>query len=286
MTDSDREIAIVGFNDTPSPFPIAWPSTHKSLLPIVGKALIVHQIEHLVRTGVKEVRITNSVQQSVVRKLLKNGDAWGLNIKYSDLSPVDLISEYQALNKKFLYIVGDEVNFSSNIRKQFPTMHSLNDIKRKKSVIGKNKILSAHEYHLANLDIFTNKSEFTIPGTSIHNDNAYTDWNTSISPDAYIGRNIFIGNSCQISSLARLEQNCVLSEGVIIGKRTVLNNVTVLPNCNIASDIIISNSIITPNGVLNFDGHFYSFKETGLINNSKKYNETVTGLPTLTMKSF
>jgi len=258
-----NEIAIIGFSHLMSPIPNAWPSTHRALLPLAGKPMIIHQIEWLARTGFKEIRISGSIQQLAARRVLSNGEQWGLSIKYSDLSPDDIKAECLALGREYIYVICDELLLNSN-----------------QDITHSNKIESAEEYHLANLLVLNNPSDYVIPGAKIHNSNAHSDWNSMISSDAYIGENVFIGKNSQVNNLAQLKKNCILSEGVLIGKRTVLENVTVLPNCKISSDLIISNCIITSSGIIDFDGIYYNFKDSDYLRQSRSNNEITTGMPT------
>ena len=57
--------------------------TPKPLQHLYGKALIVHQIERLVRAGITEIIINVSYKREQFMRVLGNGDAWGISIQYS-----------------------------------------------------------------------------------------------------------------------------------------------------------------------------------------------------------
>jgi MurNAc alpha-1-phosphate uridylyltransferase len=56
----------------------------KPLLPVGGRAMIVHHLERLARLGVREVVINLSWQGARLRAALGDGAAWGLEIRYSE----------------------------------------------------------------------------------------------------------------------------------------------------------------------------------------------------------
>jgi MurNAc alpha-1-phosphate uridylyltransferase len=56
----------------------------KPLLPVRGKPLIVHHLEALARSGVREVVINLAWLGEQIRTALGDGSAWGVSIRYSE----------------------------------------------------------------------------------------------------------------------------------------------------------------------------------------------------------
>ena len=88
--------------------------TPKALLPVRGKPLIVHHLEALAESGVREVVINLAWLGERIRAALGDGRAWGLTIRYSDEAPQALETGggiFQALpwlgSGPFLVVNGD-----------------------------------------------------------------------------------------------------------------------------------------------------------------------------------
>ena len=64
--------------------------TPKPLLPIGGKPMIVHHLEKIADSGIKEVVINLGHLGSKIPQSLGNGSTWGLSIEYSDEGPEPL----------------------------------------------------------------------------------------------------------------------------------------------------------------------------------------------------
>ncbi|MDH3553953.1 MAG: hypothetical protein OER22_15185, partial [Gammaproteobacteria bacterium] len=67
MAAAKTPIAVIGFSAAASPLEPAWPSTHRALLPVAGKPLIVHLVEKLASDGIRHLRIAGSIQQHAAR---------------------------------------------------------------------------------------------------------------------------------------------------------------------------------------------------------------------------
>ena len=61
--------------------------TPKPLVSIGGKPLIVHHLEKIAQTGIKEVVINLGHLGDKIPEALGNGDTWGLSIQYSEEGP-------------------------------------------------------------------------------------------------------------------------------------------------------------------------------------------------------
>ena len=61
--------------------------TPKPLVSIGGKPLIVHHLEKIAQTGIKEVVINLGHLGEKIPEALGNGDTWGLSIQYSEEGP-------------------------------------------------------------------------------------------------------------------------------------------------------------------------------------------------------
>ena len=88
--DTKPPIAVIGFSDQASPLEPLWPSTHRSLMSIAGKSLIIYLIEQLADAGIRHVRIAGSIQQYAVRRRLRCGREWGMTVRYSALHGEEL----------------------------------------------------------------------------------------------------------------------------------------------------------------------------------------------------
>jgi len=55
----------------------------KPLLPVAGKPLIVHHIERLARSGIRQLVINHAHLGEMIEAYLGNGSAWGVDIQYS-----------------------------------------------------------------------------------------------------------------------------------------------------------------------------------------------------------
>jgi MurNAc alpha-1-phosphate uridylyltransferase len=58
--------------------------TPKPLLPVGGHPLIVWHLERLARAGIREVVINHAHLGDQIESLLGDGEAWGVNIRYSE----------------------------------------------------------------------------------------------------------------------------------------------------------------------------------------------------------
>jgi len=287
VTSLPDKIAVIGFTKDIAPLDPVWPSTHRALLPVCGKALIIHQIEKLVALGIKHIRIAGSIQQWAVRKRIKDGSEWGVKIRYSDLHADDLKTECIASTGSCVFLLGDQLGTTHNkeeIHNQSNDNNIVHIVSNSTGIANRNylnEIKTVEDYHLANIYMIKNPKEFNLNGAQIHNDNAYMDWDSYIAPDAFIGKNVFVSKHCKISSLARLESNCMLSHGVIIGRGTKLRNVTVLTNCVIAPNLAIENCVITSQGMFDFNGKYWPFLDTHQLEASRDNREALTGLPSV-----
>lgn len=64
--------------------------TPKPLLPVAGKPLIAYHLEALARAGIRDVVINLSWLGEQIRERLKEGDEFGVRIRYSEEGPVAL----------------------------------------------------------------------------------------------------------------------------------------------------------------------------------------------------
>ena len=58
-------------------------SLPKPLLPVAGKPLIVHHIERLARSGIRQLVINHAHLGGMIEAYLGDGSAWGVEIQYS-----------------------------------------------------------------------------------------------------------------------------------------------------------------------------------------------------------
>jgi NDP-sugar pyrophosphorylase family protein len=295
-------VAVIGFTEKSSPLEPLWPSTHRALLPIAGKALIVHIVEQLVEAGVRHIRIAGSIQQFAVRKRLGDGSEWGVTIRYSDLHGDDLRMECLLASGQCLYMLGDVLNYG-NLRKLVlrPDYDALEpDLQynaaglwrlRDGRVFGyslglggdelpyENSLVSVADYHDANLRATQGLlPRLNVPGTRIHGA-AIADWKTQIANNAFVGADVFVGKHSKIGSLARLERNCILSNGVIVDNGVRIENISVLPNCYVGRSMNLRDAVLGPDGVLGLDGTFWPVADPRLLGPTRDNREALTGLP-------
>ena len=299
---SHAPIAVIGFGDLASPLEPLWPSTHRALLPLAGKSLIVYLVEQLADAGIRHIRIAGSIQQFAVRRRLGNGAEWGVTVRYSDLHGEELFAECLASEGRCLYLRGDELydaDYSS-----LPTADALAGIApdlapgdpgywlladgelrgfstgaASLSVSYANPIATIRDYHEANLRVARGLlPRLNVPGAALHR-GAVADWQTDIAPTAAIGDDVFIGKHSRVGHLARLRYRCVLSNGVMIDNGAQLENVSILPNCFVGRELRVRNAIIGPDGLLGFDGTHIAIDNEQLLAPTRHNQEVRTGLP-------
>ncbi|MEM7431061.1 MAG: NDP-sugar synthase [Pseudomonadota bacterium] len=299
---SRMPVAIIGFSDDESPLDLLWPSTHRALLPIAGKPVIVYLIEQLADAGIRHVRITGSIQQYAVRNRLRCGREWGIKIRYSDLHKDELLNECVVTDGEGLLLYGDRLydaefrgvlrratderraNAASELR---PGLWRFVDGQMRRHAlqngngapIYENSLTTPEDYLRANLraaGVIANV--LTVPGAPLHRD-AVADWKSDIRAGARIGEQVFIGKHCRVGSLARLESNCVLSNGAVIASGACLENVVVLPNCYVGARMRIRDAILGNHGVLSLAGQYWPVRNPAYLSVTRKNSEAQTGLP-------
>lgn len=299
---STAPIAVIGFSDQSSPLEPLWPSTHRALMPLAGKSLIVYLVEQLADAGVRHVRIAGSIQQYAVRNRLRCGDEWGITVRYSDLHGDELLAECLANEGRCLYLLGDhlyDADFQSLVERashfdvsaDLPvgaaglwrihdgalTGHSMGAASAKNSY--ENPLSSVLDYHEANLRVARGYlPRLNVPGAPLHRA-AIADWQSDIAKDAAIGPDVYVGKHCRVGPLARLESNCVLANGVLVDSGARLQNVTVLPNCYLGCRLNIRDAILGPDGILGFAGEFWPVRNREFLGATRENFEERTGLP-------
>ena len=287
---------IIDFSGRTSPLEPLWPATHRCLLPLCGKALIVHLIESLARAGLRHVRMADTYPTRIARRRLGNGEEWGLKISYPDLAGKDLLSECIAANGRCIQVNGDELHAyrfdqiaweSETGRAAGATLwqvgsHGL-DQRRAPGQSGWQPIDSVLALHKANQRLAAGKLDLVMPGKPFHDFGAYVDWRSEIASDAYVGRHIFVGKHALVGSRARLEESCVLSNGVVVEAECRLRNVTVMPNCRIRAGTSLSDALVTHEGVYDLSagstGYTVFEPSDGFLERTRDNDEQRTGLP-------
>ena len=66
--DAKPPIAVIGFSDQASPLEPLWPSTHRSLMPIAGKSLIIYLIEQLADEVAAFTAVAGKEQRGELRR--------------------------------------------------------------------------------------------------------------------------------------------------------------------------------------------------------------------------
>jgi len=286
---------VLDFTALTSPFEQLWPTTHRALLPVVGKPVLVHVLERLRNRGFRHFRIARHLQQPFVRHRLGNGEEWGVKLRYSDLAGDDLAEETVAVFGRCLYLYGDELldprldldapaNKSDVPVINSPGKYCLNkgggDYEIRPLKQGQSKRLaSVADYHQLSFRLCADFSEDdTLPGAQLHR-SAQLDWKTVIAPDVLVGGSCFVGKHCRISSGAFLEKNCVLGNGVYIDKKARLSNCVVLPNTYIGKQVALRDCVVGPQGVVHVSGEFIRAASPAVLRETRANEESKTGLP-------
>lgn len=103
----------------------------KQLLPLANKPILFHIIEKVVRAGLHDIGIIVGDTREEVKKIVGNGDRWGVNISYID-QPIPLglahavktASEF-LMEDDFLMVLGDNV-FNMDLNKLIDNFYSNN----------------------------------------------------------------------------------------------------------------------------------------------------------------
>ena len=305
-TTAQRPVAVIGFSSAPSPLEPVWPSTHRALLPIAGKPMIVHLIDQLARDGITHIRIAGSIQQFAVRQRLGDGSEWGVRIRYSDLHGADLRAQTVLEFGECLSFSGDSLNAASFEQLEAHGPVKLEDPTRREEfgsfwklwpvgparysiacATGKpylfDPLMTVLGFHTANIEAANGLlDELILPGRR-RADGVIVDWGTSISRSARIGRSVVIGKHCSIEAGAVLESDCVVGNGSIIRKGVHLQNVTVLPNTIVGANVMLRDAVVTPVGVFSLEGEFFDLQRSGRIGRARGNEESRTGIPSETL---
>lgn len=295
-------VAVIGFSRAASPLEPAWPSTHRALLPIAGKALVVHLVEQLARSGIRHLRFAGSIQQFAVRRRLRDGREWGVRIRYSDLHDVDLRLQTLLEYGQCLYLCADHLHLTEfsglpherafaaadpvlraeqaaywRILKTGPARCHVASVAPKPNI--HDPLLTVRSYHGVNLAAAERQQQsLVLPGRAMK-DGVFVDWDTDLGSGVELGTNITIGKHCRIDRRVRLIRRCAIGNGVIIGRDSQLANVTVLPNTYIGADVRLQDAIVTPIGLFDLEGHFLHCRERSVLGRVRGNAETYTGLP-------
>jgi len=299
--DSAAPIAVIGFSAAASPLEPAWPSTHRALLPVAGKPLIVHLVEQLAIGGIRHLRIAGSIQQYAVRQRLRDGQEWGMTVRYSDLHDADLRMQTLLEHGQCLYLCGDnlhlgdfsEISPAGNARVADPMARSDLSAYWSLSSAGpacydiaaatrrpyaREPLLTPRSYHDANVVVATGGTSLLVPGRTAKPGVAI-DWDCYLAPDVLFGEGITIGKHCRLDRRVRLDTPCVLSNGVIVARDTRLGNVSVLPNTYIGVGTRLRDAVVTPLGIFDLDGRFWRTRDRTVIGRARSNAEQRTGIP-------
>ncbi len=301
LLNDSKPMVVIGFTDQTSPLSPVWPSTHRALLPIGGKALIVHTIEQLVDSGMTHIRIAASARQQPVRSRLGDGAEWGATIRYSDLHGADLCTQTLLEHGHCLYLPADQLHLLENVELDASTDFQPGDpsVRDDASVYWKLQsgepvraslsgvkgydfrlpLQSVEAYHRANLEAALGAiGKLNMPGRPIR-ELVTVDWDTEIAATARLGAGVAIGKHCRVGSRVHLESNCVVGNGVVIGANSHLRNVTILPNTFVGADTRLRDAVLTPCGIFDLNGQFLSVNDTSVLGRARGNHELRTGLP-------
>lgn len=295
-------IAVIGFSSAASPLEPAWPSTHRALLPVAGKSLILHLIEQLAAGGLRHIRIAGSIQQCAVKQRLGDGSEWGITIRYSDLHGTELRVQTLLEHGHCLHLCGDNLHVGNFATLQAsgrpvaadPAAHSQRPGYWQLTSSGAHSdsiaaatgmpyagdpMLTVQSYHEANIEAASfGCNSLRVPGLAMQPGVAVA-WDCNLAPDLHLGGGIAIGKHCRIDRRVRLEAQCVLGNGVVIARDTQLESVVVLPNTFIGAGTRLRDAVVTPLGIFDLDGQFFPISDRSVIGRARSNQEHRTGIP-------
>ena len=302
ITESTVPIAVIGFSSAASPLEPAWPSTHRALLPVAGKPLVVHLVEQLASGRIQHLRIAGSIQQWAVRQRLGDGREWGVTVRYSDLHDADLRTQTLLEHGHCLYFCGDHLHAGDfSAFRATGRGHTIDPAARTElsaywnlgpggaacdsiaAATGRrylrDPMMTVRSYHAANLGAaLYNSGSLLLPGRIVRPGVAI-DWHSRVAPDVFLGDTIVIGKHCRIERRVRLDARCVLGNGVVIGRDAHLRNVSVLPNTYIGAGTRLRDAVVTPLGIFTLDGKFLPTPDRAVIGRARGNQEHRTGIP-------
>lgn len=286
---------VLGASTQMSPFEAIWPGTHRALLPLVGKAVVVHLLEQLRDLGHRHFRVARHLQQPFIRHRIGQGTQWGVRIRYSDLLEAELARQTLAEFGELVFLRADEPLWIEDklplarpattlLENIVPGLYRFNTDQGRidhaplaQSALP--QIGSITHYLNLNFTLSSrNVSQQTIPGTAVHRD-AVADWKVKLAPDAIIGGKCFVGKHCQVSRGAILEQRCVLGNGVFVDQAARLKNCVVLPNTYIGQAVSLRDCVVSPKGALHVSGDFVAAHDPTVIGCSRRATSKKTGIP-------
>ena len=295
----DNCVAVLGFSDKASPIPQAWPSTHRAMLPVGAKAVIVHVVEQLSGLGVRHVRISGALQQLAIRRRLADGCEWGVRIRYSDLHGADLRMQTLIEHGRCIYLPADQmldldgslaahsdptmarVEGSDNL----PSCWQLDRDGTRRTPIARNEgcedalLADAGGYHAANRKAAARRYLGPcLPGIE-RATGAQIDWDSRIHSTAQLDPSVIVGKQCLVSRHSVLADYCVVGHGSMIGRYCHLHNVVVLPNTFIGPGTRLRDAIVAPTGVFDLTGQFWPARDRTQIARARSNAEATTGLP-------
>ncbi|HEY2329648.1 MAG TPA: sugar transferase, partial [Verrucomicrobiae bacterium] len=212
--------------------------TPLSNLPIFGKGLVEHWLEHFAAQGAKEILILAADRPEQVRALVGDGARWGIRAEVfpetRELTPAEARVKYQVANDAWLAVPSDAILMDHLPgAPEFPLFTSFAD-------------------GFKALQNWLPRAAKTPDRIGVHEikPGVWVGLHARVSPQAelrapcWIGKNVFIGAGATIGPDAVLENNSFVERGVEISRAVVGAETFVGEFTELCNSIALGNTLV------------------------------------------
>jgi mannose-1-phosphate guanylyltransferase/phosphomannomutase len=261
------------------------PLTHHActaMLPVLGKPLVVHAVESLVASGIREIIVATSDRASQIEKELGNGARFGVEISFLltrgnqgfDAVAARIGSE---LGDEYLAMHADVLR--SSFVGRFLSLASARPGRTLRAMVGGVpcgvwRVARGHEwnvqdvevdaayampidslqaFHRANMEALRGQFPgLLIPGRKM--DNGLTiRGQTSIPADLQLSGPVFAGRNCKLKNDVSLADGVVLSDHVVIDSQATLSDCVILPETYVGPMVELQHAIAWKTDLIRVD---------------------------------